>query len=122
MDQAEISLFSYGTLRQASVQLATFGRLLQGRPDALAGFALSPMTITDPDVIAASGLAVHTIARPSGNATDRVRGTVFSLTPAEIEAADRYESGPIRRILVRLESGAEAFVYVADDGWPPPVT
>ena len=28
-------LFSYGTLQQAEVQLATFGRLLQGAPDAL---------------------------------------------------------------------------------------
>ena len=34
---------------------------------------------------------------------------------AEIEAADRYEAGPIERIRVRLESGAEAFVYVAAD-------
>jgi gamma-glutamylcyclotransferase (GGCT)/AIG2-like uncharacterized protein YtfP len=116
MGQAEISLFSYGTLRQANVQLATFGRLLEGRPDALPGFALSPMTITDPAVIAASGLAVHTIARPSGNSSDRVPGTVFSLTAAEMEAADGYESGAIRRILVTLESDAEAFVYVADDG------
>jgi hypothetical protein len=31
------SLFSYGTLRQEEVQLATFGRRLAGRPDALVG-------------------------------------------------------------------------------------
>ena len=111
-DKPGIPLFSYGTLRQDNVQLATFGRLLDGRPDSLAGFALSPMTITDP-VIAASGAAVHTIARPSGAPTDRVPGIVFALTRAELEAADRYESGPIARIQVRLESGAEAFVYVA---------
>lgn len=111
-----VSLFSYGTLRQANVQLATFGRLLDGRPDELAGFALSAMTIADPDVIAVSGAAVHTIARPSGNPADRVQGTVFTLSAAEIELADRYESGPIARIRVRLESGLEAFVYVAADG------
>jgi hypothetical protein len=111
--EAEIPLFSYGTLRQGSVQLATFGRLLDGRPDSLAGFALSPMAITDPHVIATSGADVHTIARPSGNAKDRIPGTVFILTLAEIEAADRYEAGPIERIRVRLESGVEAFVYVA---------
>jgi hypothetical protein len=73
------------------------------------------MTITDPHVIAASGAETHTIARPSGDPADRIPGIVFSLTPAEIEAADRYESGPIERIRVRLESGAEAFVYVASD-------
>lgn len=113
--QDEISIFSYGTLRQANVQLATFGRRLEGRPDVLAGFALSPMTITDPQVIAASGAAIHTIARPSGKPSDRVPGIVFVLTPAELEAADRYEAGPITRIRVRLESGGEAFVYVASD-------
>jgi hypothetical protein len=113
--QDVISLFSYGTLRQANVQLATFGRRLEGRPDALAGFALSPMTITDPHVIAASGASIHMIARPSGNPADRVPGTVFALAPAELDAADRYEAGPIVRIQARLESGAEAFVYVAAD-------
>jgi hypothetical protein len=114
-DQPEIALFSYGTLQQENVQLATFGRRLEGRPDRLAGFALSPMTITDPHVVAISGADVHTIARPSGNPADRIAGAVFTLTPAEIEAADRYEAGPIERIRVRLESGAEAFVYVAAD-------
>ena len=113
IDQAGIPLFSYGTLQQENVQLATFGRRLEGRPDVLAGFALSPMAITDPHVVAASGSAVHTIARPSGNRADRIPGTLFTLTPAEVEAADRYESGPIERIRVTLESGAEAFVYVA---------
>lgn len=111
--QDGIPLFSYGTLRQENVQLATFGRLLEGRPDSLAGFALSPMTITDPHVIATSGADVHTIARPSGNPEDRIPGIVFTLAPAEIEAADRYEAGPIERIRVVLDSGAEAFVYVA---------
>lgn len=112
-DATAILLFSYGTLRQENVQLATFGRRLEGRPDALVGFALSPMTITDPHVIAASGADTHTIARPSDDPQDRIPGLVFTLTPAEIEAADRYESGPIDRVRVRLESGAEAFVYVA---------
>jgi hypothetical protein len=111
-----LSLFSYGTLRQANVQHATFGRLLEGRPDALAGYALSPMAISDPDVVATSGSAVHTIARPTSNPADRIEGLVFRVTRAELEAADRYESGPIRRIGVRLASGEEASVYVAADG------
>ncbi|HYW16567.1 MAG TPA: gamma-glutamylcyclotransferase family protein [Allosphingosinicella sp.] len=114
-DRQEIPLFSYGTLRQENVQLATFGRRLEGRPDSLSGFALSPMAIADPHVIATSGSDLHTIARPSGNPEDRIPGMVFTLTPAEIEAADRYESGPIERVRAKLESGAEAFVYVARD-------
>jgi hypothetical protein len=112
VEGATVSLFSYGTLRQAGVQRSTFGRLLAGTGDALAGYALSPMAITDPHVIAASGSAVHTIARPTGNPADRIDGLVFLVTPGELEAADRYESGPIRRIAVRLASGCEAFVYV----------
>jgi gamma-glutamylcyclotransferase (GGCT)/AIG2-like uncharacterized protein YtfP len=115
-EQDGFPLFSYGTLRQENVQLATFGRRLEGQADALAGFVLSPMAIADPRVVAASGSAVHTIARPSGKPDDRIPGTVFILTRAEIEAADRYEAGPIERIRVRLESGAEAFVYVAAGG------
>ena len=111
-----VSLFSYGTLRQADVQRATFGRLLEGRPDVLAGYALSPMAIADPHVIATSGSAVHTIARPTGDPADLVTGLVFRVTAAELDSADRYESGPIRRIAVRLVSGEEAFVYVAAEG------
>ena len=112
---ATVSLFSYGTLRQAGVQRATFGRLLLGSVDSLGGFALSPMAIADPHVVAVSGAAVHTIARPTGNPADRIEGMVFLVTAAELEAADRYESGPIRRVAVRLASGLEAFVYVAAD-------
>lgn len=110
-----VSLFSYGTLRQAEVQLSTFGRRLEGRADCLAGFALAPMTICDPLVIEISGKSVHAIARPSGDPSDRIEGLVFQVTAAELEAADRYESGPIRRIAVRLVSGCEAFVYVSDE-------
>jgi hypothetical protein len=111
-----IWLFSYGTLRQENVQLATFGRRLEGRPDKLAGFAVQPVRITDPHVIATSGLDVHTIARPTGNPADRIAGTVFAITPEELEAADRYEVGDYRRIEARLESGLDAFLYV--DGEP----
>ena len=113
--EPRVPLFSYGTLRQENVQLATFGRLLEGRPDALAGYRLSPMPIDDPDVVAASGLAVHTIARPSSDPPDRIPGILFAVTPAELDAADRYEVDGIVRIAVRLASGAEAFVYVAAD-------
>lgn len=114
-ERETVFLFSYGTLRQAGVQLATFGRRLDGRPDVLTGFALSPMTIVDPHVIEVSGMAVHTIARPTGNQADRIDGVVFEVSRAELDRADRYESGPIQRIAVRLASGVEVFVYVAAD-------
>jgi hypothetical protein len=113
--EATIALFSSGTLRQAEVQLATYGRLLEGRPDTLAGFALAPLTITDPEVVRLSGKAVHTIARRSGDPADRIDGTVFRLTQAELEATDRYEVDVYARLEVELASGARAFVYVGPD-------
>ncbi|PLY45749.1 UDP-N-acetylmuramate--alanine ligase [Janthinobacterium sp. ROICE36] len=39
-------LFSYGTLQQADVQLATFGRLLDSRPDQLPGYRLALLAIS----------------------------------------------------------------------------
>ncbi len=110
--ETTVSLFSYGTLQLPKVQRATFGRLLAGRPDSLSGFALAPLAITDPAVIAASGTARHTIARATGDPADIVLGTVFRITPVELAAADRYEVDPVR-IEVRLASGARAFAYVA---------
>lgn len=109
---ALISLFSYGTLQQPEVQLATFGRLLEGRPDSLPGFAVAPLPITDPHVIATSGAAVHTIAVPTGDPGDAIPGLVFTITPAELKAADAYEVDAYARVEARLGSGARAFVYV----------
>jgi hypothetical protein len=105
-----VPLFSYGTLQQENVQLATFGRLLEGRPDALVGFALAPIRISDPHVVALSGAAVHHIARRTGDPADRIPGILFAVTPAELEAADAYEVD-YGRIEVVLASGAKAFVY-----------
>ena len=112
---AELALFSYGTLQQPEVQLAIFGRRLEGRADALAGYALRPLAITDPAVVATSGSAVHTIACRTGRAEHRVSGVVFDVTPAELEAADRYETDAYARVEVTLASGAAAFVYVGPD-------
>ncbi len=48
-------LFSYGTLQQPKVQLATFARKLTGRRDAIVGYELDYLVITDPHVVATSG-------------------------------------------------------------------
>ena len=111
-DDAGVWLFSYGTLRQRDVQLALFGRALEGRADALPGHALSPLPITDPAVIATSGSATHTIAHETGDPRDRIPGVVFRITRAELAAADAYEVSDCKRVTVRLESGLDAFVYV----------
>jgi hypothetical protein len=55
---ASVLLFSYGTLRLPEVQRANYGRLLDGRPDALTGYKLRPVAIADPERLAGLELAV----------------------------------------------------------------
>ncbi|WIM88539.1 gamma-glutamylcyclotransferase family protein [Candidatus Mycobacterium wuenschmannii] len=105
-------LFSYGTLRQHDVQRAIFGRELAGYPDAVVGYELRHLTITDPQVIAASGSDRHPILRPSSRPDAHIDGTVFTITGADLAAADAYEVDDYRRISVPLRSGPQAWVYV----------
>jgi gamma-glutamyl AIG2-like cyclotransferase len=105
-------LFSYGTLQTEAVQLSSFGRRLDGAPDALPGYRQSLVEITDPAVLATSGARFHPIVEPSSNPADEVAGTVFQVTPAELIAADAYEVSDYARVSVRLKSGLEAWVYV----------
>jgi gamma-glutamylcyclotransferase (GGCT)/AIG2-like uncharacterized protein YtfP len=109
---AETLLFSYGTLQQRSVQLATFGRELAGQPDAIVGYELDRIKITDPAVIEASGSDEHPILRAATAPGSAVEGTVFSITADELRAADEYEVDDYRRVLVPLRSGKRAWVYV----------
>lgn len=111
-NRADELLFSYGTLQSEAVQLATFGRHLTGAPDALPGYCLEQLAIRDAQVVATSGATHHPIAMPSGNAADRVRGTVFRLTPQELARADAYEVDDYRRTAVVLASGLRAWMYV----------
>lgn len=112
MDSAHVLLFSYGTLRQKDVQLATFGRELDGAPDAIVGYTIDQVRITDPDVIETSGSDLHFILKPTQRPDAEVAGTVFEITAAELAAADAYEVSDYRRIEVPLRSGPTAWVYV----------
>ncbi len=105
-------LFSYGTLQLENVQRETFGRLLQGEPDALVGFRQDLVEITNPDVLAKSGERFHPIVSRSGDSADRVAGTVFRITPEELAAADAYEVSDYERVEAQLASGSSAWVYV----------
>jgi gamma-glutamylcyclotransferase (GGCT)/AIG2-like uncharacterized protein YtfP len=106
-------LFSYGTLQFESVQLSTFGRKLNGVNDVLAGYYFSQLKITNPDVIKASGMAVHPVLMRTGNEKDEVDGMVFDITPQELAQADQYEEKDYKRVSVQLRSGVQAWVYVA---------
>lgn len=111
-------LFSYGTLQLDSVQLSTFGRLLEGKSDVMTGFELSPLKIEDASVIAVSGKSEHTIGRFTGNESDEIDGVVYEITQEELLKSDEYEVAPCLRLKVRLKSGTHAWVYI-DGRYPP---
>lgn len=105
-------LFSYGTLQQRDVQLATFGRELVGTPDQLVGFHQSMVRIEDPEVVRTSGKTHHPIVKFTGSPDDRVAGTAFEVSDEELANADRYEVSDYKRVAADLASGRSAWVYV----------
>jgi hypothetical protein len=109
---APVLLFSYGTLQDKAVQLTNFGRELTGFADSLPGYSTSLIAIRDAAVVAASGKTHHTIADPSANFIDEVKGMVYQITPQELAAADRYEVSEYTRVMVALKSGKRAWAYV----------
>jgi hypothetical protein len=119
-DSAETEhLFSYGTLQLVPVQMSTFGRTLDGTPDDLPGFRTSVVRIDDPKVVETSGKTHHPIVQFTGDAADRVGGTVFRITRQELLNADKYEVAAYRRVAVTLGSGLHAWVYIDARHAPP---
>ncbi|KOU13831.1 hypothetical protein ADK52_37865 [Streptomyces sp. WM6372] len=95
------------------VQTALFGRAVPTSAASLAGYTTRPLPITDPDVIAASGLDVHLILeRALGSA---VEGAVLHLTDQDLAAADAYEVDDYARRRVVLTSGESAWAYLDAD-------
>lgn len=107
------NLFSYGTLQCEAVQLATFGRKLDGEPDTLLGYRQTTLEIRDPVVAAASEDKYYLNAQFTGSDSDFIVGTRFKVTTKELEQADIYEdTADYIRVVVQLKSGTRAWVYV----------
>lgn len=105
-------LFSYGTLQKEQVQIETFGRLLHGKNDALSGYKLDHVEITDPEVLRKSEQKFHPIIRYSGHKDDQVDGVLFEVTDDEFSLADEYEVDGYKRIEAVFASGNKGFIYV----------
>ncbi|UWX61359.1 gamma-glutamylcyclotransferase [Chryseobacterium oranimense] len=105
-------LFSYGTLQKEEVQIETFGRILRGGKDILAGYKLGRVEITDPEVLRKSNQQYHPILEFSGNTEDEVEGILFQVTDQEILQADEYEVDDYKRIETVFKSGKVGFIYV----------
>ncbi len=104
-------LFSYGTLQDEAVQLATFGRRLEGMADSLIGYRVTLLPIKDQGLLANAGH--YRNVELTGSHSDRVAGTVFAVTESELELADEYEkTADYVRVLVQLESSRTSWVYL----------
>jgi len=68
--------------------------------------------IEDQEFVATSGAEYHRTLEFTGSASDFVEGTVLSVTQSELEQADAYEPTGYERIVVKLRSGTEAWVYL----------
>ena len=106
-------LFSYGTLQNVEVQLETFGRELTGSKDHLLGYQLEMVEIKDQGVVELSGETHHPIAIATCNHTDEIPGMVFEITTQELAQSDEYEVDEYQRVLGKLKSGKQAWVYVS---------
>ena len=107
------NLFTYGTLQLEEVQLSTFGRKLEGKPDALVGYRLVMIEIQDEDFVVKSGTADHRNLQFTGDSSDLVEGIVFKVTMEELEQSDAYEPEGYERVLVECKSGLSAWIYLS---------
>lgn len=105
------NLFSYGTLQEERVQLELFGRILHGAKDALRGWKISLIEITDESFLAKGEETIQKTLVFSNDENDLVEGTVFEISEDELLLADRYEPENYRRKKVTLRSGKEAWIY-----------
>jgi len=107
-------LFSYGTLQKKEVQLDLFGRLPEGTIDVLLGYKTDIIEIKDDFFLSRGEEKYQHVLVRTNNSHDRVAGTVFELKEDEMLLADEYEPENYKRIKVKLESGKEAWIYLAD--------
>ena len=105
-------LFSYGTLQKQQVQINLFGRILQATADTLQGYRTASFEIKDESFLSKGEEKNQLTAIPSDNKNDCIKGSVFEITEEELLHADKYEPAGYKRILVRLASGKEAWLYV----------
>jgi gamma-glutamylcyclotransferase (GGCT)/AIG2-like uncharacterized protein YtfP len=96
-------LFTYGTLQEREVQLGVFSRTMAGWDDVLTHYQISNTKV--------SGL--YPTLEFTNNQKHSIQGKVYTLTPKELELADRYEGGGYNRIEVTLASGKKAWAYIA---------
>ncbi len=107
------NLFSYGTLQKKNVQLELFGRLLNGTKDFLKGYKLSSIEIKDESFLSKGEQKYQLTAILSKDNTDIIEGIVFEISEEELLLADKHEPDNYKRVKIVLQSGKEAWIYIA---------
>jgi gamma-glutamylcyclotransferase (GGCT)/AIG2-like uncharacterized protein YtfP len=107
-------LFSYGTLQKQNVQVELFGRLLNGTRDVLEHYRIVEIEIRDEKFLATGADKYQKSLASSTDPNDAIEGMVFEMSQDELLIADRYEPANYKRIEVKLRSGKEAWIYIAD--------
>lgn len=107
------NLFSYGTLQKDEVQIELFGRLLGGTKEVLRGFKIATIEITDANFLAKGEDRFQKTLIRTNDENDSVEGVSLEFTREELLLADGYEPENYKRLKVKLESGAKAWIYVA---------
>jgi gamma-glutamylcyclotransferase (GGCT)/AIG2-like uncharacterized protein YtfP len=101
-------LFAYGSLREEEVQKTVFGRILQGMPEKLKGYAVKIIEIEEE-----FGLQEYPIITPSTDDEEAIEGIIYELTMEELTLSDTYEGNSYTRIQVELPSNKVVWVYSA---------
>ena len=95
------NLFSYGTIQNPKVQKEIFGHILYGVEDSLFGYSKTKIKIENKEYnIAFTGTG------------GRINGRVYQLSDNELEKVDLYEGNYYRRVMSKLQSGIDAWLYV----------
>lgn len=102
-----LALFVYGTLQDADVQMMLLGRTIVAELDALSGY-----------VINWEYFAPYPVAISADNS--HIEGQVLYITEEELEQLDQYEGDAYIRVQVWLDSGIQAWVYIANPLYLPP--
>lgn len=110
-------LFSYGALKSKQVQLDHFGRELKGTEDTLSGYKLTDVEIKDMSVIKINKTDILSIASKSREENDFIKGLVFEISGAELMQIDRFGLSNYKRVKETTESGAEVWIYVAQNSY-----
>jgi gamma-glutamylcyclotransferase (GGCT)/AIG2-like uncharacterized protein YtfP len=107
------NIFSYGTLQKEKVQMELFGRILQGSADMLRGYKTAIIEIRDESFLSKGEEKYQQTLIATANKNDIIKGTVLEITAKELLLADTYEPDNYKRNKVVLDSGKEAWIYVA---------